>query len=255
VLTHVKVSEVITENGTAAGVRAKGVLTKTGRKYEVRAPVVVCASGGVGTADILRNSGFPKAGSWFSGDPTVFVFGFLKGGEKGNGIEHNMTMGFNDEKHHIIYCAMQAPAIAWHLQFMQDEPIGSLSKLGRFGRTLGMFAKCSDDGVGKLYPDGRISKTYTKNDLERFEHGKEVCRKIIVKAGCDPSDIHNSGFTLGHPSGSVRVGELLDSNLETDVKNLYCCDTSVTPGAPGRPPALTIVTLGKRLARRLETIV
>jgi len=27
------------------------------------------------------------------------------------------------------------------------------------------------------------------------------------------------------------------------------------PGAPGRPPALTVVTLGKRLARHLETLV
>ncbi len=255
IMTHVKVTDVITENGAAAGVRAKGILTKSGKKYEVRAPVVVCSSGGVGTAEILKNSGFSEAGSWFSGDPTVFVFGFLKDGEKGNGLEHNMTMGFYDEAHHVIFCAMQAPSIAWHLQFMQDEPIGSLTRLGRFNRTLGMFAKCSDDGVGKLYPDGRVSKTYTQNDLERFQYGKDVCREIIVNAGCDPDDIHESSYALGHPSGSVRVGEILDSNLETDVKNLYCCDTSVTPGAPGRPPALTIVTLGKRLARRLEAIV
>ncbi len=255
VLTHVKVDNVIQENGAAVGISAKGVLTKSGQEYEVRAPIVVCSSGGVGTAEILQKSGLSKAGSWFSGDPTVFVFGFLKDGQKGNGIEHNMTMGFYDEAHHIIFCAMQAPSIAWHLQFMQDEPLKCLTKLGRFNRTLGMFAKCSDDGVGKLYSDGRVSKTYTDGDLERFDYGRHVCKEIIIKAGCDPNDIHYSGFALGHPSGSVRVGELLDTNLETEIKNLYCCDTSITPGAPGRPPALTIVTLGKRLARRLETIV
>ena len=51
------------------------------------------------------------------------------------------------------------------------------------------------------------------------------------------------------------MGELLDTNLETPVRNLYCCDTSVLPEAPGRPPVLTIVVLGKRLARRLETVI
>lgn len=76
-----------------------------------------------------------------------------------------------------------------------------------------------------------------------------------MKAGCDPNDIHYSVPILGHPSATVKVGEVLDSNLETPLKNLYCCDTSALPGALGLPPALTIVALGKRLARRLETIV
>ena len=57
------------------------------------------------------------------------------------------------------------------------------------------------------------------------------------------------------PGGTVRVAELLDKNLEAAAKNLYCCDTSVLPEAPGRPPVLTIVVLGKRLARRLETVI
>jgi choline dehydrogenase-like flavoprotein len=48
------------------------------------------------------------------------------------------------------------------------------------------------------------------------------------------------------------VGRLLDANLETSAKNLYCYDTSVLPEAPGVPPALTLVVLAKRLARRLE---
>jgi choline dehydrogenase-like flavoprotein len=53
----------------------------------------------------------------------------------------------------------------------------------------------------------------------------------------------------------VRVGRLLDANLETSIRNLYCCDTSVFPEAPGIPPALTIVVLAKRLARRLEAVL
>ena len=37
----------------------------------------------------------------------------------------------------------------------------------------------------------------------------------------------------------------------TRVKNLYVCDASVLPKAPGLPPILTIVALGKHLAKHL----
>ncbi len=127
--------------------------------------------------------------------------------------------------------------------------------MNRFRKALGVFAKVSDDGVGRVMANGKITKTFTEQDNKRFEYARETNKKVLVKAGCDPDDIHHSGFVMGHPSGTVKVGELLDTNLETSVKNLYCCDTSVFPEAPGRPPALTVVILGKRLAKRLESIV
>ena len=46
-LTHVKVSEAIVENGIARGVRAVG---RGGQVYEITAKVVVCSAGGVHTA-------------------------------------------------------------------------------------------------------------------------------------------------------------------------------------------------------------
>ncbi|NQT73801.1 MAG: hypothetical protein HQ553_13695 [Chloroflexi bacterium] len=206
------------------------------------------------TARILQRSGFPTAGSWFTGDPTFFTFGFLKDGS-GNSGEHNMTVGWHDEEHHVLFCSMINPFPAWHLQILQDEGIRSLSKFHRFGKVLSVFAKVSDDGKGKVEPNGKISKTFTEQDHKRFEYSREINKNILVKAGCDPNDIHYSSFVMGHPSGTVRVGELVDTNLETSVKNLYCCDTSVFPEAPGIPPAWTIVVLAKRLAGRLETIV
>jgi choline dehydrogenase-like flavoprotein len=249
-LTHTEVKDVIIENGVAGGVRAMG---KGGQQYHINAKVVVCCAGGTHTARILQRSGFPDAGSWFNGDPTFFSFGFVKDGP-GNAGEHNMTIGWHDEEHKIVFCSMLSPFGGWHMQFLQDEPIKGLMRLNRFRKALGMFAKVSDDGVGRVMANGKISKTFTEQDNQRFEYAREINTKVLVKAGCDPDDIHHSGFVLGHPSGTVKVGQLLDTNLETSVKNLYCCDTSVFPEAPGRPPALTVVILGKRLARRLETI-
>jgi choline dehydrogenase-like flavoprotein len=49
----------------------------------------------------------------------------------------------------------------------------------------------------------------------------------------------------------VKVGDLLDSDLKTEYDNLYVCDCSVIPEAWGLPPTLTIIGLGKRLAKHL----
>ena len=250
-LTRTEVTSVIVEGGVATGIRARG---KGGKRYEIRAKAVVLSAGGTHTARILQRSGITDAGSWFTGDPTFFTFGFVKDGP-GNAGEHNMTVGWHDEEHGIVFCSMLSPLIAWHIQFLQDEPLRSLTRMHRFRRALGVFSKVSDEGVGKVTADGKISKTFTEHDRQRFEYAREVNKKVVIKAGCDPDDIHHSGFVLGHPSGTVKVGKLVDTNLETSIKNLYCCDTSVFPEAPGIPPALTVVVLAKRLARRLETII
>jgi len=250
-LTRTEVRDVIIDDGVAVGLRA---VAKGGRRYEIHAKVVVCSAGGTHTARLLQRSGLQQAGRWFTGDPTFFTFGFVKDGP-GNAGEHSMTAGWHDEEHGIIFCSMLSTNISWHVQFLQDEGLRALRKLKSYKRALGVFAKVSDDGVGRVEENGNISKTFTATDLKRFEYGRAVSRKVLLKAGCDPNDLHHSGFVMGHPSSTVRVGELLDTNLETAVKNLYCCDTSVMPEAPGRPPVLTLVVLAKRLAKRLETLV
>ena len=246
-LANTKVTGLIVENGAAGGVKAKG---KDG-EYRINAKVTVCACGGVHTAELLQKIGISEAGSWFTGDPTTFSFGFIKEG-KGNAHEHSMAVGWHDEENGIVYCAMAAPMVSWHSQFMQDEPLKYLTRIGRYGKVLSVFEKVSDEGQGKCYPNGRISKNFTDKDWKVFKHARATAEKILVKAGCDPDDLHHSNFVLGHPSSTVKVGVLLDTNLETRIKNLYCCDTSAFPKAPGRPPALTVVVLAKHLAKHLE---
>ncbi len=251
VLINTEVTDIVIENGVVGGVKAKG---KDGTKYDVEAKVVVSCAGGTHSARLLQRAGFSKAGSWFTGDPTFFTFGFVDEGP-GNRGEHSMSIGWHDDEYNILFCSMLSPTGSWHMQFIQDEFLRSLLKLRNYKKALGVFAKVTDDGTGHVTADGKISKTFTEQDHKRFEYGRSVNAKILEKAGCNPNDIHHSGFVMGHPGGTVRIGELLDNNLETSVKNLYCCDTGVFPEAPGIPPALTIVVLAKRLARRLESIV
>jgi choline dehydrogenase-like flavoprotein len=44
---------------------------------------------------------------------------------------------------------------------------------------------------------------------------------------------------------------MLDKDLQTEVDGLYVCDASTFPEALDRPTVLTIIGLGKRLAKHL----
>ena len=251
ILDHAKVREITHEGGVTGGVIAIG---RGGQEYEIRAKIVVCSAGGMGTPPILKASGLWEAGSWFAGDPAFFTFGFVKHG-KGNGYEHAMTIGWHDHEHEICFMAMQSPFLAWHFQLLGDQKFRAFRNLHRFKKVLSCFAKISDDDVGKVFLDGKLSKTLTEKDILKEEYARVTLQRILIKAGCDPNHICHTSTVMGHPSQTVRVGKMLDTNLETRIKNLYCCDTSVFPEAPGQPPALTVVCLAKRLARHLDTIV
>ena len=52
----------------------------------------------------------------------------------------------------------------------------------------------------------------------------------------------------------MKIGQILDSDLRVkQFENLFVCDCSVIPEPWGLPPALTIICLGKRLAKHLMT--
>ncbi len=54
------------------------------------------------------------------------------------------------------------------------------------------------------------------------------------------------------PGGvTVRLGEMVDADLQTTIRNLYVCDASVFPEALGQPTVLTIISFGKRLSDHL----
>lgn len=252
-LIHTKVRDVIVENGVAVGVRARG---NDGQKYEIGCNAVVCSAGGIGTTPILKRSGLHDVGNWLSGDPSVLMFGFIKE-SRGHGYEHQMAVGGLDEERGVILSAgLPAPLSTFFLLNFQKVGFRRAFRNARqYGNAIGVWTKIHDDGLGRVYLDGRVSKQYTSHDFDKLDYAKVALEKILIAHGCDPYSIAQTGTVIGHPSGTAPVGKMVDSNLETQIKNLYCCDTSVMPEAPGRPPTLTVVCLAKRLAERLEIII
>ena len=251
VLPHVTVKDVMVEDGTAGGVNAMG---PRGQRYEINSKAVVCSAGAIGTACILKKSGLHDAGSWFAGDPTVMSFGFVNSG-KGNIAELPMATGFHDKENGVIFGSVLNTRLLWGLTMIAEEPRSVFRNIHRYGKALGIFAKITDDMDGYVSLDGKVNKRWTARDVWRMEYGRVTNERILTRAGCDPYNLHHTRINMGHPSATAGVGKLVNSNLETSIKNLYCCDTSVFPEAPGVPPALTVVCLGKMLSRQLQTIV
>ena len=215
-----KVKSVIKNGGTATGVE----FTKNGRKHRVEAPVIVLAAGGIGSAEILRRSGMENAGYDFFVDPVLMATGKVKDIKEGKEIP------------------MQA---GWHVkgEFMLTDLVVPKSP------KLSIMIKIRDELKGRITSGGGCRKELSPEDYKKMDAGFAHAEKILKNAGVKTPQ--KSMGLASHPGGTVKIGELLDSNLKTQWDNLYVCDCSAIPGPNGQPPTLTILGLGKRLAGHL----
>jgi len=216
----VKVKSVLTEGNRATGVELK----KRGRTYRVEAPTVVMAAGGIGSAEILRRSGVDNAGYDFFVDPLVVATGKVADIKEGKELQ------------------MQA---GWHVKdeyVMTDLAMPKVPKLS-------IMIKIKDDLGGRITNRGGCRKELSKSDYKKLSDGFDHAKKILKNAGV--KNVRKSMVVAAHPGGTVKIGDIVDSNLKAEHDNLYVCDCSVIPEAWGLPPTLTVLGLGKRLSKHL----
>jgi len=242
--TGARVERVLVQDGQITGVAGQ----LDGGPFVAHANTLVLSAGGIGTPRILQASNFPGAGQGMTMDITVMVYGTIHG--KGIGEEPPMTWSWENADEGYMLSTLMDPWLLYPL-------INSLKGLKyaltwpRWKNTLGVMIKLKDDVSGGVFPDGRISKPLTDHDRPRMRSAEEVCRRILIEAGARSETIFTTPLRGTHPSGTVRVGTLVDEDLQTEVSGLYVCDASVFPEALARPTVLTIIGLGKRLAKHL----
>jgi len=215
-----KVKSVLTDGNRATGVELK----KRGRSYQIEAPTVVLGAGGIGSAEILRNSGVDTAGYEFFLDPLVLAMGKLPDIKEGKELQ------------------MQA---GWHAKdeyVMTDLATPNVPKLS-------MMIKIKDGLGGRITNRGSCRKDLSKSDYRKLSDGFDHAKKILKNAGV--KRVSKSMVFAAHPGGTVKIGDVVDSNLKAELDNLYVCDCSVIPEAWGLPPTLTVLGLGKRLSKHL----
>jgi choline dehydrogenase-like flavoprotein len=241
------------------GARVKAIRIENGRfatlegsirgaSFTARSDQVVLSAGGIGTPRILQNSGLDGAGVGMTMDTTVMIYGASP--DKGTGKEPPMTWSWENEDAGYMLSTLTDPWLMYPLAAVR-KGIGPALNWLRWNKMLGVMIKLKDDISGGVYPDGKIRKPLTADDTERLQDAFEVCRKILVEAGARKSSIFMRPLIGTHPSGTVRIGEMVDANLKTEIEGLYVCDASVFPEALDRPTVLTIIGLAKRLASHL----
>jgi len=241
-----RASKVIIKNGHAVGVEGK----ISGKIFTAYADTVVLSAGGIGSPRIMQASGFSQAGVGMTMDTTVMVYGFTK--ESGTGKEPPMTWSWENDEGGYMLSTLTDPWLLYPMIAIR-KGLGPALRWYKWNKMLGIMIKLKDDTAGGVYPDGKISKPLTSGDEDSLNSANDICEKILIEAGADKSSIFMTPLRGTHPSGTVRVGEILDSNLQSEAKGLYVCDASVFPESLDRPTVLTIIGLGKRLAKHLLT--
>lgn len=242
--TRARADRILSTNGVVAGVEGR----RRGKPFRVETDQVIVAAGGIGSAILLRNSGIDGAGRGMTMDTTAMVYGHAP--FRGTGDDPPMTWSHSDDELGVLYSTLIDPWLNYPIVMAAKGPRYPLT-WHRWGRTLGIMLKLKDAVSGEVRPDGKIVKGLTADDRRRLSRAEDVARRILVAAGCSEDSLLTTPLRGTHPSSTVRIGEVVNTDLETEIRGLHVCDASVFPEALCRPTVLTIIALANRLAERL----
>ena len=241
VIYETKVKEVISEDGKVKGVRGKG---KNGY-VEIKGDNIILAAGALSTPIILQNSGISEARRNLFIDILVNVYRKAEGlNQVSEPLMALVNHEFHEEKEFILSPHINANKT---VRFMEAGMKGFMMPTNKL---VGIMVKTADDASGRVYPDGSVSKAMTKDDWKRVNEDSSIAKEILENIGA--KSILVSKPQGAHIGGVAAIGNVVDENLETKIRNLYVCDASVLPKAPGLPPILTIVALAKWLGKALS---
>ena len=248
-LNQALVQEVLVENRQAMGVK---VLTPRGQ-LTVEAKITVLAAGGMATPVLLQRTGIFEAGQGFFVDPLIVTYGEYNG--PGSWRDIPMTAGTLEFVPEGIVMIDLAFPWAQYLLNAYWKGWKYLPKFFGYLSVMGIMTKVRDGLNGRVNLDGTISKHITNEERYKLDKGANLAEKILKRAGAKPESIYSAPIGAAHPGGTARIGHVVNTDLETQIKNLYVCDSSIIPEPMGLPPVWTIIAFGKRLARRLGTML
>ena len=240
-VNHARVTRVLVSDGTATGVEYR----RHGRRHRLSADTVVLAAGGIGSAVILRASGVREAGTDFFFDPLLTVCGTVRDVST-RPDEIPMSAGVHLAGEGYMMTDMAVPRLP-HAAFAAQ--VGRIDKLAGFTSTARIMVKARDRLGGRITDRGGVRKRLHPVDRDTLRRGARTARRILEAMGA--TGIYRTWYFAAHPGGTAKLGHVVDSSLRTRYPGLYVCDCSVIPEAWGLPPTLTIIGLGKYLARHL----
>jgi choline dehydrogenase-like flavoprotein len=227
-----KVSRVVIENG-----RASGVVARNGWKnHFYAADLVVLAAGGLGTPEILQNSGI-RCEDRLSVDPVLCVAAPICGARQNEEI----PMPFMVKQESFII----SPYFDFLSFFFNRR--WHFKSAGIYS----MMIKLADDGSGNMK-----TKRLTAADHSNLREGVEICRQILKRLGKKDSEIFTGTLNAGHPGGMLPLTEREAGTFHHGIlpENLYIADATLLPRSLGKPAILTVMAMAKRAAKECLSV-
>lgn len=236
-----------------------------GENISFKAKKVILSGGAFGTSSLLLKSGFkkqlPSIGRYFATHPQFMFFGLYDeviNAHKGmfqsvaSKDPQFRKRGFKLEN---VFAGTASIAMLYtgfgpnHLDFMKH-----------YNRMTCAEVAVRDENAGEILVDKKgklvVKKEMTEQDTSRMNDGVSVLKEIL--AASEAKRVIESPIYFGlHLMGGARMGidpvtSAVDPDFRLkDQKNIYVCDSSVFPNAPGINPALTIMALAHKLSQQL----
>ena len=220
---------------TSAG-RVTGVQTRNNTKYN--ADVVVLSAGGIGTAQILKNSGL-NAEDHLWADIVLTMGGVLKDARQ---LEEPPMAWYTQEDDYIL---SPYPDILSHYF---HKPWRKVSIQDR----VGLMVKLADTEEGTVCSDGKVDKSLTEHDQDRLDVAINQAHEVMEGAGISGpfvKGVHNGG----HLGGTVPLKKEDVKKMRPPwlPKGLWVADLSLAPQSQGLPTILLAAALALRVVRKI----
>ena len=163
-------------------------------------------------------------GKDFFFDPLIYVMGKVPGVKSGRGIP--MSAGIHMPEEGIVMTDFNLPHL---MKIAFDLEVFRFGKAFSYSDVVPLMIKDKDGLGGQIKDNGWVWKTLSKADKKKLDKGAGHAKKILENAGAQKT--YRSWVLAAHPGGTIKLGEHLDTNLQTRFENLYVCDCSVIPEA------------------------
>ena len=237
-----------------------------GKEVSLKGKNVILSGGAFGTTSLLLKSGFkkqlPSIGRYFASHPQFMFFGLydeIINAHKGmfqsvaSKDPRFRAKGFKLEN---VFAGPASVAMLYsgfaadHLDFMQH-----------YNRMTCAEVAVRDENAGEIMVDKKgklvVKKELTEQDRSRMNQGVDVLKEILAASGA--KRVVESPMYFGlHLMGGARMGiDDITAAVDPDFrlknqKNIFVCDSSLFPNAPGINPALTIMALAHKLGQQLS---
>ena len=232
--TRSPVKNVVIENDHVTGV----LVNSNGKSKIFYGDVVVLSAGGIGTAQILKNSGLKaKDNLWV--DVVLTLGGVSQGARQ---LEEPPMVWYTKHEDYIL---SPYPDILSHFF---HKPWRKVSINDR----VGLMVKLADVEQGAVHADGKVEKPLTQHDRERLDLAVSHARQVMECAGVSGPFIEGV-LNGGHLGGTVPLIKKDVTSMRPSwlPEGLWVADLSLVPRSQGMPTMLLTAALALKVSRRI----